>query len=62
LVVPRVREGGIDFELLERYRRRQRQVDVMLLEAWESLFPLFGKEGIGEIRMDASHSYVHMDY
>jgi putative transposase len=34
LVVPRVREGGIDFELLERYRRRQRQVDVMLLEAF----------------------------
>jgi hypothetical protein len=29
LVVPRVREGGIDFELLERYRRRQRQVDVI---------------------------------
>jgi hypothetical protein len=22
----------------------------------------FGKEGLGEIRMDASHSYVHMDY
>jgi transposase-like protein len=34
LVVPRIREGGIDFELLERYRRRQRQVDVMLLEAF----------------------------
>jgi putative transposase len=34
LVVPRVREGGIDFELLERYRRRQHQVDVMLLEAF----------------------------
>jgi putative transposase len=34
LAVPRVREGGIDFELLERYRRRQRQVDVMLLEAF----------------------------
>jgi putative transposase len=34
LVVPRVREGGIDFELLERYGRRQRQVDVMLLEAF----------------------------
>jgi putative transposase len=34
LVVPRVREGGIDFELLERYRRRQRQVDMVLLEAF----------------------------
>jgi putative transposase len=34
LAVPRVREGGIDFELLERYRRRQRQVDVTLLEAF----------------------------
>jgi len=33
-VVPRIREGGIDFELLERYRRRQRQVDVVLLEAF----------------------------
>jgi len=34
LAVPRVREGGIDFELLERYHRRQHQVDVMLLEAF----------------------------
>jgi len=34
LVVPRVREGGIDFQLLERYRRRQRQVDLVLLEAF----------------------------
>jgi putative transposase len=34
LVVPRIREGGIDFELLERYRRRQRQVDRVLLEAF----------------------------
>jgi putative transposase len=32
-VVPRVREGGIDFQLLERYCRRQRQVDLVLLEA-----------------------------
>ncbi|MCJ7578447.1 MAG: IS256 family transposase, partial [candidate division Zixibacteria bacterium] len=34
LVVPRVREGGIDFQLLERYRRRQRQVDLVLMEAF----------------------------
>jgi putative transposase len=34
LKVPRIREGGIAFELLERYRRRQRQVDVLLLEAF----------------------------
>jgi putative transposase len=34
LEVPRIREGGIAFELLERYRRRQRQVDVLLLEAF----------------------------
>jgi putative transposase len=34
LVVPRIREGGIDFRLLERYRRRQRQVDLVLLEAF----------------------------
>jgi len=34
LVVPRIREGGIEFELLERYRRRPRQVDVVLLEAF----------------------------
>jgi len=34
LVVPRIREGGIDFELLERYRRRQRHVDLVLLEAF----------------------------
>jgi putative transposase len=34
LVVPRIREGGIDFELLERYRRRQRHLDLVLLEAF----------------------------
>jgi putative transposase len=34
LEVPRIREGGIDFQLLERYRRRQRQVDLVLLEAF----------------------------
>jgi putative transposase len=34
LVVPRVREGGFESEVLERYRRRQRQVDVVLLEAF----------------------------
>jgi putative transposase len=34
LVVPRVREGGIESEVLERYRRRQRQVDLVLLEAF----------------------------
>jgi putative transposase len=34
LVVPRVREGGIESEVLERYRRRQRQVDRVLLEAF----------------------------
>lgn len=34
LVVPRVRKGGINFEVLERYRRRQRQVDKVLLEAF----------------------------
>jgi putative transposase len=34
LEVPRIREGGIDFRLLERYRRRQRQVDLVLLEAF----------------------------
>jgi putative transposase len=34
LVVPRVREGGIDSKVLERYRRRQRQVDRVLLEAF----------------------------
>jgi len=34
LVVPRVREGGLDSFVLERYRRRQRQVDLVLLEAF----------------------------
>jgi len=34
LVVPRVREGGIESEVLERYRRRQRQVDKVLLQAF----------------------------
>jgi putative transposase len=34
LVVPRVREGGIESEVLERYCRRQRQVDRILLEAF----------------------------
>ena len=34
LVVPRIREGGIESEILERYRRRQRQVDRVLLEAF----------------------------
>lgn len=34
LVVPRVREGGLESEVLERYRRRQRQVDRVLLEAF----------------------------
>jgi transposase-like protein len=34
LVVPRVREGGLESEVLERYRRRQRLVDRVLLEAF----------------------------
>ena len=34
LRVPRVREGGIDFEVLERYRRRQRVLDRRLLEGF----------------------------
>jgi transposase-like protein len=34
LVVPRVREGRISSEVLERYCRRQRQVDRVLLEAF----------------------------
>lgn len=34
LVVPRVREGGFEFKVLERYRRRQRQVDCILLEGF----------------------------
>ena len=34
LAVPRVREGGISSEVLERYRRRQRQVDRVLSEAF----------------------------
>jgi putative transposase len=34
LVVPRVREGVIESEVLERYGRRQRQVDRVLLEAF----------------------------
>jgi transposase-like protein len=34
LSVPRVREGGLESEVLERYRRRQRAVDRVLLEAF----------------------------
>ena len=34
LRVPRVREGGFSSEVLERYRRRQRQLDRVLLEAF----------------------------
>ena len=34
LKVPRVREGGLEFEVLERYRRRQRALDRVLLEAF----------------------------
>lgn len=34
LVVPRVREGGLESKVLEKYRRRQRQVDKVLLEAF----------------------------
>jgi putative transposase len=34
LVIPRVREGRFSSEVLERYRRRQRQVDRVLLEAF----------------------------
>jgi hypothetical protein len=43
---------------------------IPLFQRGRTLFPLFGmnhtvhtfgKEGLGEIRMDASHSYVHMD-
>ena len=34
LVIPRVREGRFSSEVLERYRRRQRQVDWVLLEAF----------------------------
>ena len=34
LEVPRVREGGLESKILERYRRRQRQVDRLLLEAF----------------------------
>lgn len=34
LLVPRLRKGGIESEVLERYRRRQRQVDKVLLEAF----------------------------
>lgn len=34
LKVPRVREGGIESEVLERYRRRQRVLDRVLLEAF----------------------------
>jgi putative transposase len=34
LRVPRVREGGIESEVLERYRRRQRVLDRILLEAF----------------------------
>lgn len=34
LAVPRIREGGFESKVLERYRRRQRQVDRVLLEAF----------------------------
>lgn len=34
LRVPRVREGGMESEVLERYRRRQRLLDRVLLEAF----------------------------
>ena len=34
LRVPRVRDGGIESEVLERYRRRQRALDRVLLEAF----------------------------
>jgi transposase-like protein len=34
LKVPRVREGGIESEVIERYRRRQRALDRVLLEAF----------------------------
>lgn len=34
LRVPRVRRGGVETVVLERYRRRQRQVDQVLLEAF----------------------------
>ncbi|NIS69026.1 MAG: IS256 family transposase [Proteobacteria bacterium] len=34
LRVPRLREGGIESEVLERYRRRQRALDRILLEAF----------------------------
>ena len=34
LAVPRLREGGLESEVLERYRRRQRAVDRVLLEAF----------------------------
>ena len=34
LTVPRLREAGLDSELLERYGRRQRQVDQVLLESF----------------------------
>lgn len=34
LTVPRMRKGGIESKVLERYRRRQRQVDKVLLEAF----------------------------
>lgn len=34
LVVPRLRKGRLESEVLERYKRRQRQVDLVLLEAF----------------------------
>jgi len=34
LSVPRIREGGFESELFEKYRRRQRAVDMVLLEAF----------------------------
>jgi len=34
LRVPRIREGGMEFEVLERYRRRERVLDRVLLEGF----------------------------
>lgn len=34
LTVPRIRQGGLESQILERYRRRQRQIDRVLLEAF----------------------------
>jgi putative transposase len=46
LVIPRVREGGIESKILERYRRRQRQVDLILLESF-----LFGHSTRKTVRL-----------